>query len=564
MANPNNLDVVKFRVSQILLLTGPLVTLFVNPWTSYDPISLPKAFILSASAFSILFLALANFNAFKDSIPKIVKIISISFLTFMSLTFLFSGAPISQQIWGTFGRNTGYLTYLSLLLILLAIVWVRSTQFYLRLSWVFVLTSIPMTAYCLIQIAGRDPIPWSEFDTFGTLGNINFLSAFLAMTSLGALNFAFSKDITLSKRMFLLVLIVVDLLIIISTGSIQGPIIFGVGVGVYLLIWILDLKRARSIILWSFASATLIITYFLAIALRNLGPLASFVYQPSVVFRGDYIHAGWEMTLMKPVFGVGMDSYGDWYREARGEISTLRTGPDRIANTAHNIFIDISSNGGVLLGCTYLALIIFALLSGVRVLRTNLRSQASFRLIFAVWIAYQVQAMVSINQLGVGVWGWMFSGALIGISLLHKEYDPKYTEKKYVVKRRDFRSQSINASQLIIGSLGLALGITLGAIPLNADMRYRAASSSNDLQAMITATSILGTTAFHKELVIDFALRNNLSPEAKELAEDLVLDYPRDFFGWRVLSTLDVNSAEQRLQAIERLKALDPFNPNLK
>ena len=305
-------------------------------------------------------------------------------------------------------------------------------------------------------------------------------------------------------------------------------------------------------------------TYFLALALRNLGPLASFVYQPSVVFRGDYIHAGWEMTLMKPVFGVGMDSYGDWYREARGEISTLRTGPDRIANTAHNIFIDISSNGGALLGCTYVALIIFALLSGVRVLRTNLRSQSSFKLIFAVWIAYQVQAMVSINQLGVGVWGWMFSGALIGISLLHKEYDPKHTEKKYVIKRRDFRSQSIKANQLIIGTLGLALGITLGAIPLNADMRYRAASSSGDLQAMIAATSILGTTAFHRELVIDFALRNNLSLEAKELAEDLVLDYPRDFFGWRVLSILDVNSAEQRLQAIERLKELDPFNPNFK
>jgi len=564
LANANNLDVVKFRVSQVLLLTGPLVTLIVNPWTNFDPISLPKAFILSASAFLILSLALANFNDFKDSLPKTVKVLSVSFLSFMSLTFLFSGAPISQQIWGTFGRNTGYLTYFSLLLILLAIIWVRSIQFYLRLCWLFVLTSIPMTAYCLIQIAGRDPIPWSEFDTFGTLGNINFLSAFLGMTSLGALNFALSKDLTRGKRISLLVLMVIDLLIIFSTGSIQGPIIFGVGVGVYLLIWILDLKRARTIIFWSFATASLTMTYFLALALRNLGPLASFVYQPSVVFRGDYIHAGWEMTLMKPVFGVGMDSYGDWYREARGEISTLRTGPDRTANTAHNIFIDISSNGGVLLGCTYLALVIFALFSGVRVLRSNLRSQSSFKLIFAVWIAYQVQAMVSINQLGVGVWGWMFSGALIGISLLYKEYDSKYTEKKYVIKRRDFRSQSIKANQFIIGTLGLALGITLGAIPLNADMRYRAASSSGDLQAMIAATSILGTSAFHRELVIDFALRNNLSSEAKELAEDLVLDYPRDFFGWRVLSILDVNSAEQRLQAIERLKELDPFNPNFK
>jgi O-antigen ligase len=564
VAKVNDLELVKFRVSQILLLIGPLITLAVNPWTNYDPISLPKVFVLATSAFAIISLALANFGDFKTALPRLIQFLALGFLCLMTLTLLFSGSPLSQQIWGSFGRNNGYLTYTSLLSILLVIIWVRSFQFYLRLSWIFVLTSIPMTVYCLIQIVGRDPIPWSEFNTFGTLGNINFLSAFLGMTSIGAVIFALDKDLAVMKRLSLSALAVLDLWIILSTGSIQGPIIFAVGVGVYLLIFILDLKRARNYVLIAFWAIALVIGYFLAIALKNLGPLASFVYQPSVVFRGDYVHAGWEMTLHKPIFGVGMDSYGDWYREARGEISTLRTGPDRVANTAHNIFLDISSNGGVLLGATYVALISFALYCGIKVLRSNLRSNSYFKVTFAVWVAYQIQALVSINQIGVGIWGWMFSGVLIGFSLLAKEIDSKSTEKKYAVIRRDSRSQSISAKQLLIGVFGLGIGMTLSAIPLNADMRYRGASNMGNLGEMRAATSLLGSTQFHRELVLDFAMRNNLAPEIKELAEQLVRDYPRSFYGWRVLSVATLSTDEQRFQALERARALDPFNPDLR
>jgi len=184
--------------------------------------------------------------------------------------------------------------------------------------------------------------------------------------------------------------------------------------------------------------------------------------------------------------------------------------------------------------------------------------------IFAVWVAYQVQALVSINQIGVGVWGWMFSGVLIGISLLVKEVDSKTPEKKYAVRRRESRAQNISARQLLVGVLGLAIGMTLSAIPLNADMRYRAASDKGNLVEMRAATSLLGSTEFHRELVLDFAMRNNLAPEIKDLAEELVRDYPRSFFGWRVLSVASLNTDELRFQALERARALDPFNPDLR
>lgn len=564
MPRIGDLDLAKFRLSQILLLIGPLTTLAINPWTSYDPISLPKMFVLCSGSFAILGILLIDAKKVLASLPRIPLNLALVFVASMSLPMLFSGAPLGQQFWGSFGRNTGFLTYFSLVVILLGMIWVRSQQMYLRLSWIFVFTSVPMTFYCLVQMSGNDPIPWSEFNTFGTLGNINFLSAFLGMTSIGAIVFALEKKIRAGVRLSLCALSFLDLYIIISTGSIQGPVIFLVGLVVLLFISIMNFKKFKVIALAIFTTGLVSATYFVIKSFGNEGPLASIIYQPSVVFRGDYMNAGWKMTLDKPLFGVGMDSYGDWYRFARGEISTLRTGPDRVANTAHNIFLDISSNGGVFLGVSYVLLVLFALWCGVKILVDENRNGVVFKLIFSVWVAYQVQALVSINQIGVGIWGWIFTGALIGLRFLSNDEDSSKVEKPFKARSKELRGRPMSARHALGGFLGLAVGLVLSAIPLSADINYRAASDRGNLSGMRKAVNATGATEFHRELVLDFAMRNNLGSEVKDIASELVRLYPRSFFGWRVLSVSALSTNQERLDALLRARELDPFNPDLR
>jgi O-antigen ligase len=520
--------------------------------------------VLATGSFSMLGIMLLNSNSVAFGTPRIILWLAGLFNVFMLSTILFSGAPLNQQFWGSFGRNTGFLTYFSLMILVVALIWLRSWFFYKKLALILVLTSIPMTAYCLVQIAGKDPIPWSEFNTFGTLGNINFLSAFLGMTSIGALAFALNREEKGLKRIFLVALALLDLIIIYSTGSIQGPIIFAVGIAVLLFIFILDFQKLKMLFLSGFSLMSFAASYFVVIALQNKGPLASIIYQPSVNFRADYIHAGFEMTLLKPLFGVGMDSYGDWYREARGELSTLRTGPDRVANTAHNIFLDISSNGGILLGATYLSLVLIALFSGIKVLRTSNRQILEFKVIFSVWIAYQVQSLVSINQIGVGIWGWAFTGALIGMAILAKEAEQKDAGKTFSARSKELRGRPMSASNVLAGALGLAIGFTLSVIPLNADMKYREGSDRGNLGQLFAASKSLGATQFHRELVLDFALRNDRVAEVKEIASGLVDEYPRNFFGWKVLSVASASSDAERGSALQILRKLDPFNPDLR
>jgi hypothetical protein len=298
--------------------------------------------------------------------------------------------------------------------------------------------------------------------------------------------------------------------------------------------------------------------------LLNKGPLSPLLFQQSLVFRTDYIHAGWEMTLKKPIFGVGLDSYGDWYREARGEISTLRMGVDRISNSAHNIFLDISSNGGVVLGLTFIAILFFALISAIKYARAQNRFDPYFSALASVWFAYQIQALVSINQLGVGIWGWLLSGALIGYGqIANAESSQRGVSGDKLKLSKTFKGAQLSAKDSMAALAGFVIGLVIMAPPLSADIAYRSANLTGDINKISLAVNRIGSTQFHKELALDFAMKNNREIETGAFAKNLVSEYPRNFFAWRVLSVLTASSLIERQKALLRARELDPFNPDL-
>jgi O-antigen ligase len=475
----------------------------------------------------------------------------------MFVVLLVSGAPLNQQFWGVFGRNNGLLNYFSLVVILIAVAVIQKRSFYNKLVDALVLTAVPATAYALVQVAGRDPISWSVMAPFATLGNVNFSSAFFGLASICATVLALAPEQKLSVRLTLISLVVTDLYIIQETGSIQGLMIYFAGMGVvgYFLVRTYKGTRFLQVPYLIFGLAGFVLT---ALALNNVGPLARYVFGETILYRFDYWYAGWAMTIKNPIFGVGLDSYGDWYRELRGEIATLRTEPDRITNTAHNIYLDISASGGFPLILAYLVILGYALQSAIRVLRREKAFNPYFVALFATWIAYLIQAAISINQIGVGIWGWLFSGALIGYEIATRE-----RESSSLPRRSTNSLSQIPASVALLGMIGFAAGFLLAFIPFNADAKFKDALQSGSSVEQFAQAKALGATAYHMELALDAALKANSEPLVEEVTRELLNRYPRDFMAWRVRQALVSSLPEEREEAYSKLKELDPFNPNI-
>ena len=270
------------------------------------------------------------------------------------------------------------------------------------------------------------------------------------------------------------------------------------------------------------------------------------------------MHAGWVMTVQHPFFGVGLDSYGDWYREVRGLISTTRTGPERTANTAHNIFLDLSSNGGLPLILSYIALLVFALVIGFRWIRKNKHFDPYFVAIFSCWVAYQIQALVSINQMAVGIWGWILNGALIGYGLSA----PLANNVENVRKAKNKKSSTLPASSGALALLFGVVGFALAYIPFNADAKFKSATIKADLNLLMKSVDLPGATSWHLSQTLGSAITNNFPDQSKVLVGKMLSRYPRDVYGWKMLYYVTSSTPEEKQRAIAKLAQLDPFNPD--
>lgn len=560
---------------KFILIVAPISTLIISPVWNYDPISSIKMIPIVVVAFGLGTVCVANKSIRSVLIEtKLFAFLVSGFVLALFVPLLFSSAPLSQQFWGVFGRNTGFLSYFSLAILLALTTVLVNRKFLKKLNNSLFFTGVALTIYGYIQYFKLDPVDWSEKQAFGTLGNVNFMSAFLGMVVCVCLSYFLDSTKSNTQRLFALIITLMDIFLIVSTGSIQGLMVIGFGTAVICVHWAATIGSSRLAL--AFVSTLLLAIGALGIlGIFNKGPLAKYIFQPSILFRADYMHAGFEMTLKKPLTGVGLDSYGDWYRETRGEVSTIRTGPDRIANTAHNIFLDISSGGGLLLGGFYLALNLLALSLGLRYALRLMRDRESdwiFIAVFACWLGYLSQALVSINQLGVGIWGWIYNGAVIGLCLKERESEVAKSsfalesselsaKKQSNASNRTIGHDGLNSSDFILLVVGGFVGLLLSVVPARADAAYKTATQKAVLEEIVKSTRVLGSTQFHSELALDQAIKIEATPQAIEIAQFLVDKYPRSYFAWRVLYAFPDLPEEQRALAKQELLRLDPFNP---
>jgi len=101
-----------------------------------------------------------------------------------TISSFFSLMP-ADSWWGSYRRSQGtFAFYCYAILFLLVVHEMRNAAQLKRFQFVAILTSIPVSAYSVLQFLGADSIPWGDFMTersSGTIGNPIFLGAYLIL-----------------------------------------------------------------------------------------------------------------------------------------------------------------------------------------------------------------------------------------------------------------------------------------------------------------------------------------------------------------------------------------------
>ena len=551
-------------IGRLLGWTALLATVMVMPWAAYDPINVPKLAVISVGGFMALGALLANRAEFMKSQYRLVLIFGLAFIIDLTLVLLVSGTNFYQEFFGTFGRATGYVAYVALASLLMVAAVTASTFALRRFTWSLLGAGLISIAYGVIQALKIDPIKWVNQYTpvIGFLGNPNFQSSFVGFSGVMAFAMLIGAGVTVAWRAGYVVYIAVAAYVIKGTASQQGFLVLAGGIAVIAFIWI-SRSKLKVLTIPSLVVG-LVGVVFVTLGSLNKGPLASILYKDSVTYRGDYWRAGWKMSTEHPLFGVGLDSYGDWYRRARTVEATLRRGPDVVSNAAHNVLLDLSSNGGFPLLIIYLFMMFLVVSAAIKVIKRNSGFDPVFSGLVAVWIAYQAQSIISLNQLGLAVWGWIISGLIIGYEINTREVEVAQKQGPKGKSASAMATQKVMPATAVGMFVGLLVGMALGAPTLNTASKYKSGLETGDANVVQNIASIWPQDASRSAQIALILDQNKLPTQALTVAQDAKSKFPDSYDVWKVLASLPGTSAEEVAEAKAQMKRLDPHNPDLK
>jgi O-antigen ligase len=561
-------DVEARKVQTFVLLSGVFTTLTI--WTKLeDPINLPKMFVLilfAAITLGLSIPALLSAHKLSSNTQKI----GLGLIGLFAIGLLISTFTTDVKytaIFGEFHRNNGFLSYFAMNVLMAAGSLVFNLKSVSRYFTFFGIAGLVLTFYGILQGLGADPVGWRiDYNPFiTTLGNPNFTSGFLGLSGIAILYLALdAKD--RKFQVIYAVGLILDLYILWRSGSIQGVFGFLIGSTVIILVklWLIN-KRYGLLGLVAAAIAGAPV----ALAVLNIGPLASKLYQGTLRNRFDYWNAAIGMFKDHPIFGVGIDRFGEYYREYAVQNQVVQ---GQITDNAHSIFLQLLATGGLMLFIPYLLLALFITFIG---LKSLIKFQGEDKLkvgaLFGIWLGTIALNIVTVDSLGVGVWFWITGGVLIAVSFRKAQGETLYKEEKTVKGKS---SQPVNSESMFpvtyIASFMLAVLVLVIAVPAlgksSALYNFKKNASSYTTQtyisALVSESKSAGNDPQHLIQLANLAFTQNAINEAFVMIDQINKVDSRSYYG-NYFAAFALEALNKRSEAIkyrERLKELDPWN----
>jgi O-antigen ligase len=468
-----------------LIIGVAAVTLYFNTQLS-DPFNTPKLILLLVMAGWILSHLINSYRnkplILKSSEFKVVML-SIFFTTALLISTLLTDVKLIGFIGDTQRRN-GFLGYLGLVVIFLYAARTLNFSYALRLIKCAILVGVILSFYGVMQILGRDFVDWNNpyNAMISTLGNPNFASALIAVLSIIAFGGFFIRTIPVGYKTLTFVFLVMALFSIVKSQSRQGLItilfaaLFSSTIYIYL-----NYKKLRIL----FLPITFSLSLLAILGMLQKGPFAAFLYKDSVSVRGYYWRAGIEMFKDKPLTGIGVDRYGSYFKEFREVGYPLKYGYEITSSNAHNTIIQLFSTAGIFVGLSYLAILGFVLFSGLKLVKNTKNDEQKIALVLLTsWIGFQAQSLISIDNIGISVWGWVLGGAVLGLG-----FNSNRSETIQSSKNVKSNQVTINLFQPLLAVLLLV------PIVIVSSYLYRAEKDTYMVQAFASSNTQEGKSA---------------------------------------------------------------------
>ena len=213
----------------------------------------------------------------------------------------------------------------------------------------------------------------------------------------------------------------------------------------------------------------------------------------------------------------------------------------------------------------YVTLTILALIKifyGIKTIKTY---NSTFVAITVLWACYQVQSIVSINQIGIAIWGWILTGLVIGYEVQVGSED-KVSEVKHQAGKNKGRlvAKEKNKTSIIPMLMGGLIGTIVVSPPYSADVNWRSVLNQPNATNLETGAKAWPLIPERIVQASDIYSKNNVLDKGLELAKYATEKFPHEFRVWYFYYMNPNISAAEKARVKKKLHELDPFNADYK
>ena len=557
-----------------LLMGGSLVTLFI--WSNLaDPFNAPKSWVMYISGFYLAgWVVFQIKGTLKDSVLRLAIYLSGAYLFVLFLSFLFT----NEKYVGFFGENarrTGFLTYFALTVFFLSAALLFRGSNIRRFDLVTLIVGPVVGLYGFLQHFKIDAIKWNNpyNSVLSTLGNPDFASAVMGIFLVLLVGIVLNSLTTLWVRLYAAASVLLLGLTILFSGARQGLLAGLIGVGVIVFVFVHQRHKVAG---YAVAGLGLVGLVVGVMGMLNTGPFAKYLYKVSVTYRGDYWRAGINMFKHHVLFGVGLDRYGAYFRQYRDASQSLRRGPDIISNAAHDVPIQLAATGGILVLLVFLFLFAFVAWRGVVAIRsTSGVKQLVVASFVGAWVTYEAQSFISIDNVGIAIWGWILGGVVVGLSIVEDSSVADAAVPVYVKngkkQKQTSRGPKESIAQPLVSGIAATAALAL-VIPLflaDSDARMsRSYAKPTSAQISAYKTAVVKPLGYglvdpHNKVTVGTLLAEaGQVDDGVSLLNQVIHSDPRNFEALSVLVSIyeQTNRIPSAIPLRREMVTLDPYN----